>query len=316
MSGQLSVQLYDTAGNARRNRPRRPRTGNDDSVNDPAQPAAEPPLPPASARSLLLTVVGEFCFPRDDAVWTTALIRVLGRLGVESHAARQAITRSADAGWIVSERHGRAVRWRLTGQGRAVVEDGFRRAAEYLREPAPWEGRWLVLLVSVPQQERTTRKRLYGALTWLRMGSPTPGLWLTPHVHAVDELRALIARFDLAGSAIGFVGRTQDVGLTNEQIVEKAWNLSELADRYRAFLKQFSNHRPAAGDDVLFSYLRLRNLLQRFMRLDPQLPAELLPGWVGREAAEVFRSRQEQWADAALARWQEVLRESAPGHPD
>jgi len=285
-------------------------------VNDAAQPAAESPLPPPSARSLLLTVVGEFCFPRDDAVWTTALIRVLGGLGVESHAARQAITRSADAGWIVSERHGRAVRWRLTEQGRAVVEDGFRRAAEYLREPVHWEGRWLVLLVSVPQQERTTRKQLYGGLTWLRMGNPTPGLWLTPHVHAVDELRALIARFDLAGSAIGFIGRTQDVGLTDEQIVEKAWNLSDLADRYRAFLKQFSNHQPAAGDDVLFSYLRLRNLLQRFMRLDPQLPVELLPGWVGREAAEVFRVRQEQWADAAWTRWQEVLRESVPGNSD
>src|SRR5262249_54580253 len=102
------------------------RTGDDDGVNNTGQPAL---LPPASARSLLLTVVGEFCYPRDDAVWTTALIRVLGGLGVESHAARQAITRSAEAGWIVSERHGRAVRWRLTDEGRAVVEDGFRHAA-------------------------------------------------------------------------------------------------------------------------------------------------------------------------------------------
>ena len=50
------------------------------------------------------------------------------------------------------------------------------------------------------------------------------------------------------------------------------------------------------------------------MRLDPQLPEELLPDWVGREAAEVFRVRQEQWADAAWAHWEEVLRESAPGN--
>jgi len=41
------------------------------------------------------------------------------------------------------------------------------------------------------------------------------------------------------------------------------------------------------------------------MRLDPQLPEELLPGWVGREAAEVFWVRQEQWADAAWTRWEE-----------
>jgi len=279
-------------------------------VNNTGQPA---PLPLPSARSLLLTVVGEFCYPRDDAVWTTALIRVLGGLGVEGHAARQAITRSADAGWILSERHGRAVRWRLTDEGRAVVEDGFRHVAEYLRPPPRWDGRWLVLLVSVPQQERTTRKRLYGGLTWLRMGNPMPGLWLTPHVHAVGELRALVGRFGLASSAIAFVGPTQDVGLTAEQIVEKAWNLSDLAERYRAFLKQSSDYRPADGDEILLGYLRQRNLLQRFMRLDPLLPEELLPGWVGREAAEAFRVRREQWADAAWARWEQVLRESEPG---
>jgi phenylacetic acid degradation operon negative regulatory protein len=282
-------------------------------VHQTDRAGGEAPLPQASARSLLLTVIGEFCYPHDTPVWTTAIIRVLGGLGVESHAARQAITRSAEAGWIASERHGRAVRWRLTDQGRSIVDDGLRRAAEYLRRPDPWDGDWLALLVSVPQRERTMRKRLYGGLTWLRMGNPTPGLWVTPHVEAVDELRALIARFDLAASAIAFVGRTKDVGLTDEQLVEKAWNLSDLGERYRRFLEQFSGHRPATDDDVLFTYLHLRNLLQRFMRLDPQLPEELLPDWVGRDAAELFQAEQQRWADAARARWQVVLRESEPG---
>lgn len=285
------------------------RTGHDGGVTN-----GESPLPTASARSLLLTVVGEFCFPHDEAVWTSALIRALGGLGIENHAARQAITRSAEAGWLVSERQGRAVRWRLTEQGRAVVEDGLRHTADYLRRPQRWDGRWLILLVSVPQQERTTRKRLYGALSWLRMGNPTPGLWVTPHIDAVDELRDLIARFGLTGSAIGFVGNTQDVGLSDEQIVGQAWDLADLAARYRLFLDQFSHRKPADGDEMLFSYLELRNLLQRFMRLDPQLPEELLPGWVGREAAEVFRDAERRWVAPAWAHWREVLAESAPGH--
>jgi len=71
------------------------------SQDDPVTSGAysgQSPLPPASARSLLLTVLGEFLYPRHDPEWTTALIRVLGGLGVESHAARQAITRSAAAG--------------------------------------------------------------------------------------------------------------------------------------------------------------------------------------------------------------------------
>ncbi|MFJ8812927.1 PaaX family transcriptional regulator [Amycolatopsis thermoflava] len=282
-------------------------------MNRADNPALQAPLPPASARSLLLTVVGEFAFPHDDAVWTTALIRVLGGLGVETHAARQAIARSADAGWITSERVGRAVRWRLTEHGRAVIEDGLHHTAEYLRPPEPWDGRWLILLVTVPQQERTTRKRLYGGLSWLRLGNPTPGLWVTPHVGAVADLRTLIARFDLTGSAISFVGSTQDVGLSDAQIVEKAWNLSDLAERYRMFLEQFSERRPADGDEALFAYLQLRNLLQRFMRLDPQLPEELLPGWIGHEAAALFRACQERWHNAAWARWKAIFDEAAPG---
>lgn len=285
------------------------RTSHDGGVN-----RSEPPLPPASARSLLVTVVGEFCFPHDEAVWTSALIHTLGGLGVEGHAARQAITRSAEAGWLASERRGRAVRWRLTEQGRAVVEDGLEHSTTYLRQPSQWDGRWLILLVSVPQQERTTRKRLYGALSWLRMGNPTPGLWVTPHVDAVDELRGLIADFGLAGSAIGFIGSTQDVGLSDDQIVRQAWDLADLTARYRRFLTQFSRRRPAAGDETLFSYLELRNLLQRFMCLDPQLPEELLPGWVGREAAELFDAAGQRWFDGAWKRWHELTQETAPGN--
>ncbi|MFD7156126.1 PaaX family transcriptional regulator C-terminal domain-containing protein [Kribbella sp. NPDC059898] len=266
----------------------------------------ESPLPRASARSYLLTVLGEFTYP-DGAAWTTVLLKVLGGLGVEEHAARQAIARSAAAGWIESERQGRAVRWRLTNAGRAVVEEGQRRSEEFISAPVSWDGRWLILLVSLPQNERTTRKRLYGGLTWLRMGNPTPGLWLTPHAESVDELRDLITRFELTDTAICFSGRTEDVGLTDAQIVRRAWDLTELADHYRNFLEQYGGHRPAGGDDVLLRHIELRNLLQRFLRLDPQLPEQLLPNWVGREAAELFRTRRDQWSTAAHTRWNDLL---------
>lgn len=286
--------------------------GNDGWVTSADTSSLELALPSASARSLLLTVLGEFGFPGDQALWTTALVRVLRGLGVENHAARQAINRSADAGWIESERLGRTVRWRLTSQGREVVEEGLRRATSFLGGPQAWDGRWLVLLVSVPQSERTTRKRLYGALSWLRMGNPTSGVWLTPHVDAIDELRAVIDRFGLADTAICFIGAIEDVGLSDDQIVRKAWNLSELAESYRELLARYEQHRPAAGDEVLLNYLELENLLQRFMRRDPQLPEELMPHWVGHQAAELIRTRREQWATPAQKRWEQLMRESDP----
>src|SRR5690606_29887788 len=100
--------------------------------------AGASPLTTASARSLLLTVMGEFAYPRDEAIWTTALVRVLGGLGVEGHAARQAISRSAGSGWIERERIGRTARWRLTRSGKKIIEDGLHRATAFLDRSEPW----------------------------------------------------------------------------------------------------------------------------------------------------------------------------------
>jgi len=60
------------------------------------------------------------------------------------------------------------------------------------------------------------------------------------------------------------------------------------------------------------AYLELLNLQQRFMRLDPQLPAALQPEWVGRDAAAVFRARRAAWAGPAHERFREIMEESAP----
>ena len=57
-----------------------------------------------SARSLLLTVLGEFVLPRPEPVWTQTLIDVLAELGVEQKSARQALARTAAEGLLASDR--------------------------------------------------------------------------------------------------------------------------------------------------------------------------------------------------------------------
>ena len=53
-----------------------------------------------SARSMLLTVLGEYVLPRPDGVWQETLVTALGALGYKPHAARQAIARSVAGGWL------------------------------------------------------------------------------------------------------------------------------------------------------------------------------------------------------------------------
>src|SRR3954466_8769487 len=77
-----------------------------------------------SARSVLLTVLGELVWPEERPVWTAALLYVLKGLGVEEQTARQAIARGAAAGWITEGRHGREVRWSLTQHGNQLISEG------------------------------------------------------------------------------------------------------------------------------------------------------------------------------------------------
>ncbi len=257
-------------------------------------------------------MAGEMLPDRPEGAWTTALLRVLGGLGIEDHAGRQVLARSAAAGWLERERVGRSVRWQLAGHGRELVAEGVRRSETYLAADDGWDRRWLFLYVSVPQQQRTTRKRLYGGLDWLGMGNPTPGLWVSPHNERAPELQRLIADLGLEDTAVAVTGPTAGVGMTDAQLVDRSWDLTELAAQYRRFIDQEADApEPDGPDAVLLTYLDLLNLQQRFMRRDPQLPSALLPEWVGREAAALLRERRRRWARRAHARFWQIVDESA-----
>ena len=80
---------------------------------------------PSSARSLLLTILGEYVRPQGDPVWTGTLVAALRLFGVAEKAARQALARTAAEGWLASTKHGRLARWQLTPAGRGLPSQRF-----------------------------------------------------------------------------------------------------------------------------------------------------------------------------------------------
>jgi phenylacetic acid degradation operon negative regulatory protein len=262
-----------------------------------------------SARSMLLTVLGELVFPADQPVWTSSLLYLLTGVGIEERTARQAIARGAAAGWITGERHGREVCFELTGYGRALIAAGAERVYSVGADDAPWDGRWLVLMVTIPQSARAGRRKLYGALRWAGFGNPVTGVWLSPHLDREAEARRVVDELGLADSTLSFVGPAASVGLDEAEIVRRAWDLDEVAAHYDDLLRRVKRLRPRVGDPLLFTHVQLVNEWQRFPFLDPQLPEELLPNWIGRRSARFFRARREQWSAAALARWAEIQAE-------
>jgi len=256
-----------------------------------------------SARSLLLTVLGEFVLPRPEPVWTQTLIDVLAELGVEQKSARQALARTAAEGLLVSDRSGRRVRWSLSASGRRLLTDGAARIYGFGTRTAAWDGRWLVLLVSVPESRRQLRHRLRTRLAWAGLGSPTPGVWVTPDAAKQDEVARVIADLELTAVSSSFVGPFGAIGAERD-VVAQAWDLAGIEGAYADFLATFGSAAPVTPAEVMTAQIHLVHSWRRFPFLDPSLPGELLPdGWAGARAAALFGTLHARWDEPAVRHW-------------
>ncbi|HZE66703.1 MAG TPA: PaaX family transcriptional regulator C-terminal domain-containing protein [Sporichthyaceae bacterium] len=260
-------------------------------------------MSPPSARSLLLTVLGELVLPNPDPVWTSALLEVLAGLDVEEKSARQAIARTAADGWIVSTRDGRRVRWELAPPGRELLTEGAARIYSAGGVKPAWDGRWLVVLASVPETQRKLRHRLQTRLAWAGLGNPAPGLWVSPHPERAAEVGRIIDELELNGTALSFVGPFAGIG-SEPSLVNRAWDLAEVSAHYAEFLDAFTDVRPNPGLATLLAQVQLVHAWRRFPFLDPALPASLLPeGWIGHRARALFDAKHQAWAPETRRHW-------------
>jgi phenylacetic acid degradation operon negative regulatory protein len=262
------------------------------------------------ARSLLLTVLGEYVAPHRASTWTGTLVEALGTLGVREKAARQALLRSATDGWLVGQRHGRRVRFGLSPGIHELLAEGARRIYSFGAGRVDWDGRWLVVVASVPEEQRHLRHKLRTGLAWAGFGPLGQGVWVCPDAGREEEASRVVESLGAAVQATSFVGRHAQVG-DESALVARAWNLPDLERRYDSFLAEFGRARPAGDEDVFRAQTRLVHEWRRFPFLDPGLPDELLPAtWPGRRARELFLRRHDEWAAGARS-WFEATEEKS-----
>jgi phenylacetic acid degradation operon negative regulatory protein len=255
------------------------------------------------ARGLLFTLLGEFVLTGDGTAWTSAVLAVFARLGIEEKATRQALMRTAAAGWLEAEKIGRRTRWRLTASARRLLTDGAERIYSFTGPAPDWDGRWLLVSARIPESDRRARHVVRSRLSWAGFGSLGAGLWISPHPEREAEATEVLREAGVADDAHVFVARR--TGLADVRVmVATAWDLTAIEEQYEQFIEEF---RARAPEDVLARQVELVHAWRRFPSIDPALPRELLPArWSGLEAARLFADQHQRWSADAQREWKRL----------
>ena len=267
-----------------------------------------------SSRDLLMTVLGELVLPHGGTAWTQTLIALLDLLDVRDKAARQALARMCDRGWLARERIGRQTRWRLTGFARDLLEAGAERIYDFGQRARGWDGSWLVLLASVPERERHVRYRMGLGLSWAGFGSIGQGVWLSPWRQQEAAVADLLN--ELGVEATSFHAELGRLG-SGPALAAAAWDLPALRERYDRFLADTEplRSRTPRGAEAAAELATLVHRWRRFPFLDPDLPAELLPpDWPAPAAARRFAELRGELLPAAHEWWRALEAELTPAN--
>ncbi len=246
--------------------------------------------------SLIVTLGGLYLREIGGRIPVKGLIQLLSTVDVPATAARQALVRLKARGFLASERIGSQAGYRLTRDALVDLAVGDDRIFRYGQAPAT-DG-WVLAVFSVPEHARNERHRLRRQLSWLGFGTVTDGVWIAPSSLA-DRAVALVTAAGLADYVTWFAG--DSIGRVE---VGHWWDLAALRTLYLAFLDRWSAQRVPIQltDGAAFArYVTLVDHWRQFPRIDPGLPARLLPDdWQGRQAWELFDLLHRRWAAGAL----------------
>lgn len=277
-----------------------------------AREPAELDLPRAQAgaqpQHLLLTLLGDYWFQRDEHLPSAALVDLLAEFGVSAVGARAALSRLARRGLLRSSKSGRRTYYGLTPRAAGVLTDGLRRIVGFGVEEPDWDGRWTVAAFSVPEEQRDLRHALRTRLRWLGMAPLYDGVWVSPR-RVADDVLAILDELAVPAATV-FVGTSPRAG--RDPI--NAWDLDGLRVTYERLLEEFGPLRERARSgrvgtaEALVARTALMDSWRNLPNLDPELPRELLPQpWPRDEARRLFVELYDGLAPLAEARVRQVV---------
>ena len=267
--------------------------------------------PDISARSVLVTVLGDSVLPVTKTLWLSSLFELAAPFGFSERLVRTSMFRLAAEGWVSNERIGRRSRYSMTLLAVRESEDADRRI--YGREPGRWDGWWTFAVVDAPSMAAAERDRIVRHLRWHGFVALGRGLMASPSV-SVSSLRDLLRLVQPA--TVVPIGRSQIDEL--DALVEQGFfaEVFQTADTEAAYSRFLSRYEPwsaraveaAAPPDAYALRTMLVHELRRIRLRAPDMPTELLPsGWIGDRAYDLAAGLYRRLSPPAARALGEIL---------
>jgi phenylacetic acid degradation operon negative regulatory protein len=252
------------------------------------------------AGSLITTVFGDAILPRGGRVSLGSMIQLLQPLGVNERLVRTAVYRLVKEEWLQSEAMGRKTDYMLTPSGRSRFDEASRQI--YAADIPGWDRRWRLILI-LGDMDLRLREPLRRALFWHGFGETSTGSFVHPTADmervmeslASEGLQAVLPHLM---PMVAVNSRAANCA-TDIDMVQKAWDLSNLALSYEGFVQKYEPIREAllaegqedvSEEDAFLVRTLLIHDVRRLLLRDPQLPESLLPAtWPGNRARLLCR---------------------------
>jgi phenylacetic acid degradation operon negative regulatory protein len=271
----------------------------------------------ARPQHLLLTILGDYWYGRDEHLPSAALVDLLAEFDVTAVGARAALSRLARRGLLSSSKSGRRTYYGLTPRASVVLTEGIHRILSFGAAQPAWNGQWTVAAFSIPEEQRDLRHALRTRLRWLGLASLYDGVWVSPH-DVVDDVTAVLVELAVPTATV-FASQVAPGGPRGGDPVT-AWNLDELRGVYDELIAEYQPllERARGGRvgtaEALVARTALMDSWRNLPNLDPELPGELLAApWPRDTARALFVELYDMLAPLAETRVRQVIGGYDPG---
>jgi phenylacetic acid degradation operon negative regulatory protein len=266
---------------------------------------------------MIFTIYGDYIRNYGNKIWIGSLIRLLKEFGHNEQGVRVAVSRMVKQGWIQSEKQGNKSYYFLTDRGVQRMDEAANRI--YKMKPNEWDGKWRILMYTIPEDKRQLRDDLRKELLWSGFGSFSSGCWISPN-DLEKQINRLIEKYDIKEYVDFFISEYKGPK-ENQSLVEKSWQLEEIENKYEEFIEKYSkqfivhqsiiNRGEMSDADCFVERTNLVHEYRKFLFIDPGLPKELLPSkWNGNHAALLFSQYYQVLAEPASRFFESVFQEN------